>query len=78
MYELLSFILENCLVVVIEPLDAIIKQQLDKLGDKASVVTRGQKTEHTNFLFGHPEDVLQNRDFFDMFQETTCILKKCF
>ena len=57
-YELLPFIIENCIVVVIEPLNAIIKQQLDKLGDRASVVTRGQKTENTNFLFGHQEDVL--------------------
>ena len=38
-YELLPFIDESCLVIVIVPLNAIIQQQVKKLGEKAMQIS---------------------------------------
>lgn len=72
-YELLPFIVTQCLVVVIAPLNAIIQQQMKKLGDIAMCLKRydhaseSTKFGNVKFIFAHPEDILNNKDFNSYF-----------
>ena len=65
---------ESCLFVVIEPLNAIIKQQLNKLGYMAGVVRRGQHFPSTS---SSATILLQNREFMDVFSTQYVKKKKC-
>ena len=63
-YEILPFLVDDCFILVIEPLIAIIKQQLTKLGDKATSLCKGISIDINNnyhYLFRHPEDILDNK-----------------
>jgi superfamily II DNA helicase RecQ len=69
-YELLPFIEPACLVIVVVPLNAIIEQQLKKLGNMAmrlkldlTPLNSGQ----VKYIFCHPEEVLNNKVFNDYF-----------
>lgn len=71
-YELLPFIDSGCLVIVIAPLNAIIKQQVQKLGDMAMGLARANdigrlKSAKLSFVFSHPEDILDSRELNDAF-----------
>ena len=70
-YELLPFIDHSCLVIVIAPLNAIIKQQTQKLGDMAMCLASESELEKIkngkiNYIFSHPEEILGNRILYDV------------
>jgi len=78
-YELLPFLFENCFVVIIEPLSIIIKQQEEKLGKSAVCLNKGNyQKDGINFLFSHPEDIIDNKEFVDVVCSETFQKKKLF
>ena len=66
-YELLPFVDKGCLVIVIVPLNAIIEQQLKKLIECSMSLSPGKydtqmlKNEQLNYIFCHPEQVVNNK-----------------
>ena len=73
-YELLPFLDTGCLVIVVVQLNAIISQQLEKLGNLAVSLCpmkddfRKLKTGVHSYLFCHPEQILDNTPLFDVFR----------
>ncbi|XP_053390374.1 ATP-dependent DNA helicase RecQ-like [Mercenaria mercenaria] len=75
-YEMLPFVDPNSLVVVVVPLNAIIAQQIQKLGSMAICLSKGKDlpTNHiadgtVRYIFTHPEDILNNRKITDFFRQ---------
>lgn len=75
-YEILPFVDQNSLVIVVVPLNAIIAQQIQKLGSMAICLSRGKDlpTNHiadgtVRYIFTHPEDILNNRRITDFFRQ---------
>lgn len=72
-YEILPFLDKNSLVIVIVPLNAIIDQQLKKLGEKAISVCHGDiskvklQSQELSYLFCHPEQVLNTPEIIKFF-----------
>ncbi|XP_045167567.2 ATP-dependent DNA helicase RecQ-like [Mercenaria mercenaria] len=71
-YELLPFIDHGCLVIVIAPLNAIIKQQVQKLCGMAMCFSGVNdisrlKSGEISYVFSHPEEILQSRELNDAF-----------
>ena len=74
-YEILPFVDPNSLAVVVVPLNAIIAQQIQKLGSMAISLSKGKKIPtdeiadgRIRYIFSHPEDILNNRKFNDLFR----------
>lgn len=73
-YELLPFLDTGCLVVVVVPLNAILNQQMEKLGDLAMSLCPGKvdfnklKTGKYSYLFCHPEQILDNKALNEVFR----------
>lgn len=75
-YEILPFVDPNSLVVVVVPLNAIIAQQIQKLGSMAFCLSRGKNLPTDQiangtirYVFTHPEDILNNRRINDFFRQ---------
>ena len=75
-FEILPFVDPNSLVVVVVPLNAIIAQQIQKLGSMAISLSKGKKIPtdeiadgRIRYIFSHPEDILNNRKFNDFFRQ---------
>ena len=82
-YELLPFIDDGCLVVVIAPLNAIIKQQVQKLGDMAMCLSKVNdikrlKSGKISYVFSHPEEILQSRELNDAFTSDSLNTRKIY
>ena len=72
-YELLPFLEPGCLVIVIAPLNAIIEQQVKKLGDMAMQLKtdlKRVKNGEVSYLFSHPEDIINCKPFYDYFSSS--------
>jgi bloom syndrome protein len=67
LYEILPCLFVDSFIVVIEPLSIIIKQQEEKLGRSAASLKKGKYNENgVQFLFCHPEDIVDNKAFIDV------------
>ena len=72
------------MVVIIAPLNSIINQEIQKLGQDAFHVKKGELLpQNCTFYIGHPEDILQNIDninknadiVYVVIDEAHCILE---
>jgi superfamily II DNA helicase RecQ len=69
-YEMLPFVDKGCLVMVVIPLDAIVDQQISKLGKMACYIKHENEskmnellmTGQVSYLFCHPEQVTDNKE----------------
>ena len=68
----------GCLVLVIVPLNAIIEQQLKKL-DTAAIQLKSEcsaiKNEKMKYVFSHPEDTIDNRNFNDYSLQSSLLIE---
>lgn len=74
-YELMPFLLQNIKVIVVEPLNVIINQQISKLGDmavhlKELNLSKAIKDGHFSysFIYSHPENIIGKPSVNTFFQ----------
>lgn len=89
-YELLPVLLrkkfnKSAYVIVIEPLNVIINQQLTKLGSDAMAVKNNMSKEElqslksSTYIYSHPENIINNEEVYkilmsDVIQNKVCII----
>ncbi|WAR23369.1 BLM-like protein [Mya arenaria] len=72
-FESLPFIDPTCLVLVVEPLNVIMVQECQKLGDSAICLSTESdlgpvKDGIVKYIFCHPEDILNNKSIIELFR----------
>ncbi|WAR08796.1 LOW QUALITY PROTEIN: BLM-like protein, partial [Mya arenaria] len=72
-FEILPFIDPACLVLVVEPLNVIMVQECQKLGDSAICLSAESdlgpvKDGKVKYIFCHPEDILNNKSIIELFR----------
>ncbi|XP_052777744.1 uncharacterized protein LOC128215056 [Mya arenaria] len=72
-FEILPFIDPTCLVLVVEPLNVIMVQECQKLGDSAICLSAESdlgpvKDGNIKYIFCHPEDILNNKSIIELFR----------
>lgn len=89
-YELLPVLIgkkfnKSAYVIVIEPLNVIINQQLTKLGSDVMAVKNNMSKEElqalksSTYIYSHPENIINNKEVFkilmsDVIQKKVCVI----
>lgn len=79
-FELLPYYFEHVhgfttLTILIEPLNAIIEQEVTKLGDQAVHLTSEADLSHNyKYYIGHPEDILNNVHKLPQQVDSICVV----
>ncbi|XP_062621809.1 ATP-dependent DNA helicase Q1-like [Saccostrea cucullata] len=89
-YELVPLVLEkkfdqNTVMLVLEPLNVIIEQQLSKLGSSAMSICENMKesdlkklTENSvQYIYSHPEHIIGNKEINNVLSSDSCQSRKC-